>query len=100
MKKEIEQKQRQKEELQHLLEEKASKEKEGKAKKELHEKVLPERAQKLYEEALEAAKLCELREFESITDILSPKLSVVNEKLVPLRMDETLQVTLSRDLYE
>ena len=100
MRKAIDHKKKQKDQLQQLCQEKQSKEAERKAKKELHEKILPEKAQRLFDEALDVAKLCEIKEFSSVSGVISPKLSIVSEKILPVRIDETINVSLSKDLYE
>lgn len=61
MKKAIDHKKKQKDQLQQLYQKKHSSEVERKNKKELHEKILPEKAQRLYDEALDVAKLCEIK---------------------------------------
>ena len=66
MKKEIDHKKDQKSELQKLQTEKTNKEKERKSKKDLHENILPSKAQKLQEDALELVKICEIKEYNSI----------------------------------
>lgn len=49
---------------------------------------------------MDTAKLCNVQEFESISGIVSPSLSIIYDKIIPLRVDKTLEVTLSRDSYE
>lgn len=44
--------------------------------------------------------MCDIQELESFSSISSSKLSVINEKINGLRIDETISVTFSKDPYE
>lgn len=83
-----------------LIADKARKEAEIKEKKELYERVLPMQAKKILAQVQETSKYFSVEEYDQFEDITNRDLSIIYDKINPLRSHKTIELNYTKDQYE
>lgn len=71
-----------------------------KEKKELYEKILPQQANRILEQVQETSKFFNVAEFEQFEGISHQGLSLLYDKLNPLRSSKVLDIKYNNDQFQ